>query len=251
MSKFERRPMRNMQTDAASDGERQGSGVKTMDMPLFPLKNVVLFPGMVLPLHIFELRYREMINRCVAERIPFGVVLIDEGQEVGGEAEPCLVGTAARIMRVDRLDDGCMNSTAIGTQRFRVLELNRTHSYLSGKVSQFPVLNGSTRLAADLAQRVRPQVLDYVELLSKASNTNLRLDRLPEDPLTLAFLIAIALQVKAADKQKLLEQAGIPEILALEGRFLSRECQLMQFMLSTQQEVLSMNSGPTGYVFPN
>lgn len=227
----------------------------TMDMPLFPLKNVVLFPGMVLPLHIFELRYREMINRCVAERIPFGVLLIDEGQEVRTEAQPearpFLVGTAARIMRVDRLDDGCMNITAVGTQRFRVLELNHTHSYLSGKVSQFPVLNASTRLATDLAQRVRPQVLDYVELLSKASNTNLRLDRLPEDPLTLAFLIAIALQVKATDKQKLLEQAGIPEMLALENRLLGRECQLMQFMLSTQQEVMAMNSGPTGYVFPN
>jgi Lon protease-like protein len=251
MSKFESRSMRARQEDAAGVGDGQGSGVKTMNMPLFPLKNVVLFPGMVLPLHIFEMRYREMINRCVAERIPFGVVLIDEGQEVGGEVQPYHVGTAARIMRVDRLDDGCMNITAVGTQRFRILELDHGQSYLSGKVCQFPVLNGSTKLAADLAQRVRPQVLDYVELLSKASNTNLRLDRLPEDPLTLAFLIAIALQVKAGDKQKLLEQAGVPDILALESRLLGRECQLMQFMLSTQQEVMAMNSGPTGYVFPN
>lgn len=222
-----------------------------MEMPLFPLKNVVLFPGMVLPLHIFEPRYREMINRCVTERIPFGVVLIDEGQEVGGDARPHQVGTAARIVRVDRLEDGCMDITAVGTQRFRVLELSRSHSYLSGKVSQFPLLNGATKQASELAQRVRPQVLDYVELLSKASSTNLRLDRLPEDPPALAFLIAIALQVKAADKQKLLEQAGIPEILALEARLLARESQLMQFMLQTQHEVLAMNSGPTGYIFPN
>ncbi len=194
-----------------------------MEMPLFPLKNVVLFPGMMLPLHIFELRYREMINRCIDEKSPFGVVLIDEGQEVGGDAQPHRIGTAARIMRVDRLDDGCMNITAVGTQRFRVLELNRSHSYLSGKVSQFPLLNGATKQATDLAQRVRPQVLDYVDLLAKASSTNLRLDRLPEDPLTLAFLIAIALQVKPADKQKLLEQSGIPEMLALEAHLIARE----------------------------
>ena len=65
-----------------------------MEMPLFPL-NVVLFPGMVLPLHVFEPRYREMINHCIEEEKPFGVVLIDEGQEVGGPAAPRLVGTAA------------------------------------------------------------------------------------------------------------------------------------------------------------
>jgi Lon protease-like protein len=222
-----------------------------MEMPLFPLKNVVLFPGMVLPLHIFELRYREMINRCIDERIPFGVVLIDEGQEVGPIAQPHTVGTAARIVRVDRLDDGCMNITAVGTQRFRILELNHAHSYLSASVSQFPVVNGATKQATELAQHVRPQVMEYVELLSKASNTNLRLDRLPEDPLTLAFMIAIALQVKPQDKQRLLEQAGIPEILSLESRLIGRETKLMDFMLSTQADILAMNSGPTGYVFPN
>jgi uncharacterized protein len=222
-----------------------------MEMPLFPLKNVVLFPGMVLPLHIFELRYRKMINRCIDEKIPFGVVLIDQGQEVGDSALPYMIGTAARIVRVERLDDGCMNITAVGTQRFRILELKHNHSYLAGTVSQYPVVNGATKLASDLAQRVRPQVMDYVELLSRASNTNLRLDRLPEDPLTLAFMIAIALQVKAEDKQKVLEQSGIPEILALESRLISREIKLLEFMMGTQQEVLSMNSGPTGYVFPN
>ncbi len=226
-------------------------GTKMMEMPLFPLKNVVLFPGMVLPLHIFEYRYREMINRCVDEHIPFGVVLIDQGQEVGGSAQPFMIGTAARIVRVERSDDGCMNITAVGTQRFRIHELNHDHSYLAGTVSQFPVVNGATKVATELAQRVRPQVLDYVELLSKASNTNLRLDRLPEDPLTLAFMIAIALQVKAEDKQKVLEQPGIPEILSLESRLISRETKLLEFMMETQQEVLSMNSGPTGYVFPN
>ena len=61
---------------------------KTMEMPLFPLKNVVLFPGMVLALHIFEPRYREMINRCIDDRTPFGVALIAEGQEVGMAAKP-------------------------------------------------------------------------------------------------------------------------------------------------------------------
>jgi hypothetical protein len=64
-------------------------------------------------------------------------------------------------------------------------------------------------------------------------------------------MIAISLQIKAEDKQKVLEQPGIPEILALESRLIGRETKLLEFMIGTQHEVLSMNSGPTGYVFPN
>ena len=107
-----------------------------MEMPLFPLKNVVLFPGMMLPLHIFELRYREMINRCIEEKIPFGVLLIEEGQEVGDTAKPHMVGTAARITRVERYEDGRMDIVALGTQRFRVVDFDHSKSYLSGSVRQ-------------------------------------------------------------------------------------------------------------------
>jgi Lon protease-like protein len=243
--------IRNTVPGQSGRGEEITWKSKTMEMPLFPLKNVVLFPGMVLPLHIFELRYREMINRCIDERIPFGVVLIAEGQEVGKAAKPFMVGTAARIMRYERQDDGCINITTVGTQRIRILELDHSRSYLSASVASYPIVNGGTKIAADIAQRVRPLVLEYVDLLSTACNTNLRLDRLPEDPLTLAFLIAIAMQIKAEDKQKLLELMGVPEILSAESRMISREMKLMQFMVSTQKDVLDMNSGPTGYVFPN
>ncbi len=222
-----------------------------MEMPIFPLNNVVLFPGMMLPLHIFEMRYREMIGRCLEEKISFGVTLIEEGQEVGGSARPSLIGTAARIVRSERLEDGQMNITTVGTQRFRILELHHDHSYLTARVTQHPITNGATRQAAELGDRVRPQVLEYVDLLSKASKTKLQLDRLPEDPLTLAFLVAISLQISAKDKQRLLEAPGVPDILALESRLLARESRLMQFMIDTSEAVRAMNGGPTGYVFPN
>ena len=221
-----------------------------MDLPLFPL-NVVLFPGMVLPLHIFEPRYLEMINRCLEEEIPFGVVLIQEGHEVGGPARPYMVGTAARIMRVERLVDERMNITVVGTQRFRILELNRSHSYLSAAVAQFPAINGSTRIAMEMAQKVRPKIIEYVELLSKASQTKLKLDRLPEDPTTLAFLVAIALQVNNRDKQQLLEIPGIPEMLDRERYLLSLELLLLRHMVETQDAILAMSGGSTGYIFPN
>ena len=78
-----------------------------IELPLFPL-NVVLFPGMSLPLHIFEERYKAMIGACSEHDTPFGVLLIKEGQEVGDPAEPFQVGTTARITEVQQLEDGRM-----------------------------------------------------------------------------------------------------------------------------------------------
>ncbi len=222
-----------------------------MELPLFPLKNVVLFPGMALSLHIFEPRYREMIGRCIDEKLPFGVLLIEEGQEVGETARPYKVGTAARIVQVERLEGGRMNITAVGTQRFRVLELNHSRTYLTGTVRAFPVANGGTRQAAELAQVVRPRILEYVDLLAEASGQTLRLDRLPEEPTTLAYLVAIALQVKSEEKQALLELASVPEMLAREAHLLSREALFTRYTIATQHDVMELNSGPSGYIFPN
>jgi Lon protease-like protein len=235
---------------AVNGGEHEDQRIAMMEMPLFPL-NVVLFPGMVLPLHIFEPRYREMISRCIDEKIPFGVVLIEEGQEVEDVAKPHMIGTAARIVRVDNMPDGRMNITTVGVQRFRVVELDHTHSYLSAKVAQYPTLNGSTRAAETMVRKVRPMIMEYVELLSKASQTDLKLDRLPEDPMTLANLVAIALQVDNVQKQKLLELAGVPEMLDYERFLLSRELLLLRFMVQTQDSLSDMSSGPTGYIFLN
>lgn len=223
----------------------------TMNMPLFPLNHVVLFPRMVLPLHIFEPRYREMINHCLAEQLPFGVLLIKDGVEVGGEATPHTVGTAARIIRVERMDDGRMNITAVGGHRFRVKEFLHDQGYLSGVVEPFPLVNGGTRLADEIAHKVRPRLIEYVELLSKASQQKLKLDRLPEDATTLAFMVAIAMQLDHVDKQALLELAGVPEVLARELHLLSREMLLLGHMIDTYADIMAMSMGPTGYILPN
>jgi uncharacterized protein len=234
------------------DTSREGEGQRdmTMEMPLFPL-NVVLFPGMLLPLHIFEPRYREMINRCIDEELPFGVVLIQDGQEVGAPAVPHKVGTAARIKRVERLTDGKMNITIVGTQRFRTTALDFSRSYLAAQVKHYPIANGSTQVAVELAHRVRPKIVEYVDLLGTASNTKLKLDRLPEDPAALALLVGIALQVGNQEKQRLLELPGVPEMLDRERYLLSCEILLLQHMIQTQSSIQKMGIGPTGYVFPN
>jgi Lon protease-like protein len=227
----------------------QGSD-QTMEMPLFPL-NVVLFPGMALPLHIFEPRYREMINHCIDTKSPFGVVLIREGQETGAAAKPHDVGTAARISRVQRMPDGRMNINTVGTKRFRIESLDYSRAYVTATVSHYPIVNAATRKAGDLMQRVRPKIVEYVAMLEKATNKQLNVNRLPQDPTTLAFMVAMALQINNGDKQSLLELPGIPDMLARESRLLSREIMFMEYMVNTQQEIQRMNMGPTGYIFPN
>lgn len=246
------------QTERPSDGlkasaPRGGAASKQpmIELPLFPLKNVVLFPTMQLPLHIFELRYREMIAECIEQKRQFGVVLIDEGREVGATATPHRIGTATTITRATHLEDGRMNIHTVGTQRFRILELNHERNFLQGMVRPYPLVNGATALAVDLAHKVRPRVVEYVELLSAASEQKLRLDRLPEDPTQLALMVAIALQINAGDKQKLLEKVSVPDMLAYELHLLSRESLFTRHMAATQREVMKLNQGPTGYIFPN
>ena len=91
------------------------------ELPLFPL-NTVLFPGGRLPLRIFEQRYMEMAKACLRDQAPFGVCLIREGREVGTPAIPADVGTLARIASWDMPQLGVLQVTALGEQRFRILE---------------------------------------------------------------------------------------------------------------------------------
>jgi len=91
------------------------------DLPLFPL-NTVLFPGGRLPLRIFEQRYMDMAKACLRDRSLFGVCLIREGHEVGVPAIPTEVGTLARIAAWDMPQLGVLQVTAVGEQRFRILE---------------------------------------------------------------------------------------------------------------------------------
>lgn len=104
------------------------------ELPLFPLNNVVLFPGMRLPLHIFEERYKAMIGDCIEREAPFGILLIREGQEVGEPAEPFRVGTTARIVQVSQLQEGRLNIMTRGERRFQVVEITQQVPHLVGLV---------------------------------------------------------------------------------------------------------------------
>src|SRR5437773_2087048 len=100
-----------------------------MEIPLFPLPNLVLFPNIVVPLHIFEERYKLMINTCIDKDEAFGLVLLRSGSERESEDTIHRVGVTARIVQAERLDDGRMNILSEGDSRFRIFRFTQQSPY--------------------------------------------------------------------------------------------------------------------------
>jgi ATP-dependent Lon protease len=224
----------------------------TVTLPLFPLR-LVLFPGQVLPLHIFEPRYRMMINQCVEAEQPFGVVLMREDtpdwRDYNGDVElPYEIGTTAHIRRMERLADGRLNIITLGLHRFRVRKLRFDMPYLQGDVEAFP-LGGAS--APQDTRAVTRLLRGYIKQLSQVLNSEIGLDELPDDPHTLAFAAASALQIPWDEKQSLLETSNLPELLSVERTLLSKETMLLGFMHASESRVEEQVLGPTGYLYPN
>lgn len=199
------------------------------EMPLFPL-DTVLFPGMPIHLHIFEPRYRQMIQHCLESSRPFGVVLIRRGMEANGPlAEPENIGTAAVITEVERLPDGRMNIIALGDERFRILELKHDLPYLVGKVECLPLQPPVTLEMISGLRRLRPLVRHYLFLLSRQFHENLDLSRLsmPDDPGHALNMAAGLLQIPPAEKQPLLAAVGATDLFNQVERLYRREIALL------------------------
>src|SRR5215475_5169114 len=105
-----------------------------MEIPLFPLPNLVLFPHIVVPLHIFEERYKLMINGCLERSEFFGLVLL---RSVDDEKEDAIhrVGVTARIVEVERLAEGRLNILCEGERRFRIYRFTQQTPFWKGAVN--------------------------------------------------------------------------------------------------------------------
>lgn len=191
-------------------------------LPLFPL-NTVLFPGMPLPLHIFEERYKLMIGRCIEQRAPFGVVLIRSGEEAGEPAEPFDVGTTARIARVQRLDDGRMNLVTLGHERFRIRSRGGDQPYLTGDVELLASEELDAPQAEDEAHRVAALFGEHLRLRLAVSGQWTRAVDLPSEPDRLADFVAAGLDAPQTFKQELLETLSVPERLRREAELLGKQ----------------------------
>jgi Lon protease-like protein len=200
-------------------------------LPLFPLRTV-LFPGQALPLHIFEPRYRQMIADCLEGDGTFGVLLIRAGEEVGQPAVPYEVGTTAVIEDVEKLSDGRMNIITLGQERFQLHGYESVSKpYLVGRVSPWPWDEPAPSVVRT-KRTVRHLVSRYVDLLAQASETEINLDPIPQDPLDLATLAAVVLQITPEQKQALLEIPSIDELLGQLDHLLRQENRMLRILLA-------------------
>ena len=188
-------------------------------LPLFPLQ-LVLFPGMLLPLRIFEERYKLMIGRCLEEQTSFGVVLIRSGEEVGGPVEPHDVGTTAGIVRFRRLEDGRMNLVVRGERRFRIDRLDRSEPYLMGAVTYLESEEIDAPEVEVEAQRAAALFGEQFRLVMAITGQWVRHLNLPNDPDRLADFVAHQIEIPPATKQELLETLSVPARLRRETELL-------------------------------
>lgn len=203
---------------------------KNEQLPLFPL-NTVLFPGMTLPLRIFEPRYRQMLADCLSGEPVFGVVLIKEGLEVGEPAVPHEIGTTARILGVERKLEDLVDIVTVGEERFRLRRVFDEKPYLVGEVEPFPLAAVDGPNVETLAEQGTKLLAAYLQLLSRATGAEIQLQRPPDDPEKIAYLIAMILQVTLPEKQRLLSVPDLPTLFYEEAALLRNEGKVLSVMI--------------------
>ena len=212
-------------------------------LPVFPLSSV-LFPGLVLPLHIFEERYRVLVRELVAstsdEPHEFGVVTLRRGVElqatIDGDAEPAAptapvtvqqlydVGCTAELRQVTELPDGRFDIVTVGRRRFRLLDVEASGTpYLTADVEWMPD-DATDQTAELLAPRVLAAFRTYLELLRPDAEV---LDQVPDDATVLSHLVAATAQLTTDERQSLLAVPDTASRLRAELRLLTREAGLL------------------------
>jgi uncharacterized protein len=200
-------------------------------LPLFPL-GTVLYPGMVLPLHIFEDRYRRLVQDLLDRPEPrrFGVIAIRKGRETGVDGVHSLyrIGCTAVLRRADKHEDGRFDLVTVGTQRFRLLELDQTLPYLQGEVEMLNDEPVDQAGAAPLAGAVQVAFRGYLDALTEWGGATVRVKDLPDEPVLLSFVVAAAMVIDLPERQGLLDEPDALRRLGAERALLAREAAMLR-----------------------
>jgi Lon protease-like protein len=205
-------------------------------LPLFPL-GTVLYPGLVLPLHIFEERYRQLVADLLAGPEPqrFGVIAIREGRETGIAGVSALheVGCTATVRQVEQYEDGRYDLVTVGTERFRLVELDDSQPYWQGEVDLLAEATGDEAAAGLAARAVQEAFRRYLEALAQRGAGRIEVPDLPDEPLLLSYLVAASMIVELSDKQTLLAEPDAVRRLTAERAMLAKETTMLRRLAST------------------
>jgi uncharacterized protein len=204
-------------------------------LPMFPL-TTVLFPGMRLPLHIFEQRYRQLVRDLLDQAEPrrFGVIAIRKGRETGADGVTALheVGCVATVRQVKPLDDGQYDLVVVGTERFRLLALDRSLTYFQGEIEslteEVSQAQDGARIAALAAQRVQVAFRAYLNALADRGGGVITVADLPDEPLLLSYIVAAAMIIDLPERQALLAAPDALTRLRAERSLLAREIGMLR-----------------------
>ena len=177
-------------------------------IPIFPLPNVVLFPNVFLPLHIFEPRYREMVQDALAADRIIGMVLLRPGWEGNYDGRPAVypVGCAGLITHAERLTDGRFNIVLRGLEKFRIAEEDDSRPYRIARVQGLMEEMTEEEREGVRAQRRRLESLLVPQAEGRGSDTKVPPSMSDED---LVNALAQYLDLEPVEKQALLEREGL------------------------------------------
>jgi uncharacterized protein len=200
-------------------------------LPLFPL-GAVLYPGMLLPLHIFEERYRDLVRDLLDGPDPrrFGVIAIRKGRETGIDGVHSLyeVGCIATLRRVERHEDGRFDIVTVGTRRFKLLSLDETRPYLQGEVELLDDDVADEAAAVPLVRTVQAAFRGYTDALTEWGGATVRIEELPDEPTLLSFIVAAAMIIDLTERQGLLAEPDTLRRLSMQRALLSRETAMLR-----------------------
>lgn len=208
----------------------------TETLPLFPL-GTVLYPGLVLPLNIFEERYKQLVRDLLDGPPPrrFGVIAIREGRETGVDGVSALydVGCLATVRDVTELPDGRYELVTIGTDRFKLHGLSGSKPYLTGEVELLDEQVGDeaeTKLAVAAVQR---GFRAYLDVLATKGSAKISVPELPGEPILLSYLVAASVIIDLPERQGLLAQPSALRRLRSERALLARETAILRELGTT------------------
>lgn len=205
--------------------------IVSVGLPIFPL-GTVLYPGVTMPLHIFEDRYRSLVSTLISEvaepERAFGIVAIREGFEVGSRGVHSVqrVGCEARLLAVDELDDGRFDIEVVGGRRLRIDALDPSGEYIVGEIAWLEEADG--RDAAVAAATARTTFELYREELSELRHEAVLVGDLPEDPAGLSYSLASTCLLTLEERQNLLEIDDAASRLRMLTVLMRQEMQAMR-----------------------